>query len=47
MTLTVKPKTPAFDAAYQSWQQMQALLAGDQLVLDGKKLDIGAVAAVA
>lgn len=47
MTLTMKTKSPAFAAAYQAWLQMQTLLAGGELVLDGKKLDIGAVAAVA
>lgn len=47
MTLTMKFKSPSLAAAYQAWQQMQTLLAGGELVLDGTKLDIAAVAAVA
>lgn len=47
MTLSKTEAPAAFTAAFRVWQRMQQLLEGGELVVDGKSLDIGAVAAVA
>lgn len=47
MTLPARKRSPALAVALEVWQRMQQLLQGNELVIDGKSLDIGAVAMVA
>lgn len=47
MTVEQNVARPAFAIAFDVWQHIQRLLNGEELVVDGRSLDIASVAAVA